>query len=296
MKKALAVAAAVVAVAIVFGVHFCITARRARLKDEARVAALAARLDRLGISASGTEEFFALPPAIPTDRRAAELGGMLYRDKRLTVPKGRSCQACHPLNTGGTDGKMHGGLFTRPVVNAGFADVFLKDGSVTGLTALVERMVTGPGFGGGTNLALAAAWMGSDIKFAYRFKKRYPDGVTVSNVLDALTAYVKTCVEYNGAFDRYCAGNKDALSEEERRGLEIFSSRRCTDCHDGPVLGAWKVVDGKKIPALRGVSKRRTYSAGGLRNDLGAVLPFMPGGDVESAAERMALVSFLKIL
>ena len=296
MKKALAVVAAVVAVAIAFGVHFCMTARRTRLKDEARAAEFAARLERLGISAVGTEGLFALPPAIPADRRAAELGGMLYRDKRLTVPKGRTCMACHPLNTGGADGKMHGGVFTRPVVNAGFADVFLRDGSVTGLTALVERMATDPGFGGGTNLALAAAWMGSDIKFSYRFKKQYPDGVTVSNVLDALTAYVKTCVAYNGAFDKYCAGNKDALSEEERRGLEIFRSRRCMDCHDGPVLGAWKVVDGKKIPALRGLSRRKAYSAGGLRNDLGAVLPFMPGGDIESAAERLALVAFLKCL
>ena len=296
MKKALAIAAAVVAVAIAFGVHFYTTARRARLADEARAAERAARLDRLGLSTEGTGEFFTLPPVIPTDQRAAEVGAMLYHDKRLTVPKGRSCSSCHPLNTGGTDCKMHGGVFTRPVVNAGFADVFLRDGSVTGLTALVERMLVDPNFGGGTNLTLSAAWIGSDIKFSYRFKKRYPEGVTVSNVLDALAAYVNTCVTYNGAFDRFCSGNKDALTQEERQGFEIFRNRRCTDCHDGPVLGAWKVVDGKKIPALRGLSQRKTYSAGGLRNDLGAVLPFMPGGDVESAAERIALVAFLKTL
>ena len=296
MKKAFAIAAAVVAVAIAFGVHFYMAARRTRLAEEARQAERAARLDRLGFPADATGEFFALPPAIPVDKRAAELGGLLYRDKRLTVPKGRSCHSCHPLNTGGTDGKMHGGIFTRPVVNAGFADVFLRDGSVTGLTALVERMAEGPNFGGGTNLALSVAWIGSDIKFSYRFKKRYPDGVTVSNVVDALTAYVKTCIAYNGAFDRFCSGNQDALTQEERQGFDIFRSRRCTDCHDGPVLGAWKVVDGKKIPALRGLSSRKTYSAGGLRNDLGAVLSFMPGGDIESATERVALVSFLKIL
>lgn len=296
MKKALAIAAAVLAVAIAFGVHFYTTARRARLAEEARLAERAARLDRLGLPTDTMEEFFALPPTIPTDQRGADLGALLYHDKRLTVPKGRSCHSCHPLNIGGTDGKMHGGVFTRPVVNAGFADVFLGDGSVTGLTALVERMITDPNFGGGTNLALSAAWIGSDIKFSYRFKKRYPDGVTVSNALAALTAYVKTCVAHNGAFDRFCSGNKDALTQEERQGFDIFRGRRCTDCHDGPVLGAWKVVDGKKIPALRGLSQRKTYSAGGLRNDLGAVLPFMPGGDIESAAERIALVSFLKTL
>ena len=296
MKKALAIAAAVVAVAIAFGVHFYMTARRARLAEEARQAERAERLDRLGLSTDNKDGFFALPPTVPTDHSAAALGSMLYRDKRLTVPKGRSCHSCHPLNMGGADGKMHGDVFTRPVVNAGFADMFLSDGSVTGLTALVERMITGPNFGGGTNLALSTAVIGSDIKFSYRFKKRYPDGVTVSNVLDAITAYVNTCVTYNGVFDQFCAGNKEALKQEERQGFEIFRNRRCTDCHDGPVLGAWKVVDGKKIPALRGLSRRKAYSAGGLRNDLGAVLSFMPGGDIESAAERIALVSFLKIL
>ena len=80
------------------------------------------------------------------------------------------------------------------------------------------------------------------------------------------------------------------------RGLSVFRQQRCTDCHDGPVLGAWKVVDGKKVPALRGLSTRKVYSAGGLRNDFGAVLPFMPGGDIESAAERLALVAFLGCL
>ena len=296
MKRALWIAAAALSIAAVFGVHAYLDARRERLAKDTEKADRIARLDRLGIRSDGTEDFFALPPSLPVDQNAAAAGGMLFRDRRLTTPKARSCQSCHPLNTGGSDGKLHGGVLTRPVMNAGFADVFLHDGSVTGLTALVERMIVDEHFGGGTNLALSAAWIGSDIKFSYRFKKRYQDGVTVSNVLDALTAYAKTLVTHNEAFDRFCAGQKDALTEEQVRGLEIFRTRKCIDCHGGPVLGAWKVVDGKKVPALRGLSRRKAYSAGGLRSDLGAVLSFMPGGDIESAAERIALVAFLKTL
>ena len=296
MKRALGILVAVLAIAAVFGIHAYLDARRARQIETDEKAARRARLDRLGIVSDGTEEFFALPPTIPTDQRAAELGARLYHDARLTSPSRRTCATCHPLNAGGTDGKLHGGVLTRPVYNAGFADVFLHDGSVTGLTALVERMITDPQWGGATNLAQSAAWIGSDIKFNYRFKKRYPDGVTVSNALDALTAYVKTLVRHNGVFDQYCAGHKDALTDEQARGLAIFRRQRCTDCHNGPVLGAWKVVDGKKVPALRGLSTRKAYSAGGLRNDFGAVLPFMPGGDIESAADRLALVAFLGCL
>ena len=299
MKRALGILVAVLAIAAVFGIHAYLDARRARRtaeQEQAERQARRARLDRLGIVSDGTEEFFALPPTIPTDLRAAELGASLYRDARLTSPSRRTCATCHPLNAGGTDGKLHGGVLTRPVYNAGFADVFLRDGSVTGLTALVEHMITDPQRGGATNLALSAAWIGSDIKFNYRFRKRYPDGVTISNALDALTAYVKTRVRHNGVFDQYCAGRKDALTDEQVRGLSVFRQQRCTDCHDGPVLGAWKVVDGKKVPALRGLSTRKVYSAGGLRNDFGAVLPFMPGGEIESAADRLALLAFLGCL
>ena len=296
MKKALGIAVAIVAIVAVFAVHFCLDARRTRMAAVAEKAQYIARLERLGIVSDGTEDFFSLPPTIPADQNAAALGAVLFREKRLATPKMRSCQSCHPLNTGGIDGKMHGGVLTRPVLNAGFAEVFLHDGSVTGLTPLVERMITGPSFGGGTNLALSAAWLGSDIKFAYRFKKKYEDGVTVTNILDALTEYIKTLVTSNGDFDRYCAGNKDALTDEQVRGMEIFRERGCTGCHDGPVLGAWKVVEGRKVPALRGLSGRKAYGAGGLRNDLGAVLPFMPGGDIESAKERLALLSFLRAL
>ena len=296
MKRALGIAVSVLAIAGVFGVHAYLRARRASIAAEAEKANRIARLDRLGIASNGSEEFFALPPTIPADVRAAEQGAPLYHDARLTAPSRRTCATCHPLNAGGTDGKQHGGVLTRPVVNAGFADMFLHDGSVTGLASLVERMICDPRFGGATNLPQSAAWIGSDIKFRYRFKKRYPDGVTVSNIIDALTAYVKTQVRHNGAFDRHCAGQKNALTEEQLRGLSIFRRQKCTDCHNGPVLGAWKVVDGKKVPALRGLSTRRTFSAGGLRSDLGAVLPFMPGGDIESAAERLALLAFLGCL
>ena len=295
MRRAQVLAActlAVLAVSGVFGVHAYLNARRAAARKDARIA----RLAQLGIRSDGTEEFLPLPPTLPVDSASMELGGQLYRDRRLTPPAGRTCQSCHPLNTGGVDGRLHGGVFTRPVVNAGFAEIFLHDGSVTGLPALVERMATDPRFGGATNLAYSAAWLGADIKFSYRFRKRYASGVTVSNVLYALTAYVRSRVVSNGPLDRYCAGQKDALTAEQVRGLEFFRQRRCGTCHDGPLLGGWKLSEGRKVPALRGLSARKVYQAEGLRNDLGAVLPFMPGGDVESAAERLALISFLNIL
>ena len=75
----------------------------------------------------------------------------------------------------------------------------------------------------------------------------------------------------------------------------MFLAARCMDCHDGPVLGSRKVVRGRKVPALRGLGLRTAYLTEGKVDDLDAVVPMMPGGDLPPE-DRKALVDFLKTL
>ncbi len=84
------------------------------------------------------------------------------------------------------------------------------------------------------------------------------------------------------------------LDARQKEGLDIFKARKCGSCHYGPALGLLKVADGRKVAGLRGLGQRRAYLPD-ARADLGAVLPLMPGGDLEPE-ERMALVAFLKSL
>jgi len=70
---------------------------------------------------------------------------------------------------------------------------------------------------------------------------RYADGfqsafgsprVTVARIAQAIEAYVETIRSTDSAFDRYAAGDKDALSESARRGLALFKGRAgCVSCH-----------------------------------------------------------------
>ena len=78
--------------------------------------------------------------------------------------------------------------------------------------------------------------------------------------------------------------------------VSVYSLRRqkCTDCHYGPALGTLKVIDGKKVPGLRGLSLRRAYLPDATTN-LNAVIIRMPGGDIKGY-DRTALADFLKIL
>lgn len=49
----------------------------------------------------------------------------------------------------------------------------------------------------------------------------------------ALAAYTRTLVSRNAPFDRYVAGDKNAISDSAKRGLRTFLAE-CTSCHAGP--------------------------------------------------------------
>ncbi len=53
----------------------------------------------------------------------------------------------------------------------------------------------------------------------------------------ALASYVRTIVSGDSAYDRYIAGETDALTPAQKRGLDLFRGKaNCTLCHLGPNL------------------------------------------------------------
>ena len=292
--------AAALAIAGVFAVHGWLTTRRAekeaRQAAEARAAERRAFLAQFGIVSDGYEDFVALPPGLPHGQLQAALGQAMFRERRLARTPRRTCAACHLLNEGGTDGRVHGEVITRPAMNAVFASVFMHDGSVTNLQNLVRRMVEDPDFSGAESLEKAAVRLSADENLVARFRVAYPDdGLTASNVVDSVVQYCRTLVTSGTPFDFYCGGRTNALDALQQRGMALFRERKCLSCHDGPALGTLQVSEGRKVPSLRGVSRRRAFLSKGSCTDLISVLSYMPGGDLE-APERAALVSFLKAL
>ncbi len=282
-------------------------ARDVAAREAEAVAAREAVYWNFGIAAPGTRRFVPLPPQLPScDLGRAQLGKKLFNDRRLTssrIASGLVCGACHHLGAGGTDSKAHHGVLTRPVYNAAFATSYLHDGSLSNLHEAVGRMIEHPHFSGGGPLAGVAARLAEDAATVKQFQFAYEDGLTGTNVVDAVVEYLKTRVTANTSFDDWCAGHTDSLSAEQRRGSEVFVSARCMDCHESPVLGARKVVRGAparpdqqlKVPALRGLGLRKAYLTEGKVKDLDAVVPMMPGGDL-SPEDKKALVDFLKAL
>lgn len=269
-------------------------AEAARLEAEA-VAARAALYQQFTIDAPGTQLFVPLPPQLPHHLGRAQIGEMLFNDPRLARSKFLVCSACHHLGAGGTDSKPHFGLLTRPVYNAPFATSYLHDGSLPDLHAAVGKMIEDPNFSGGGPLAGVAARLAEDAALSNRFQLAYGDGLTGTNVVDAVVEYMKTLITEGTPYDFWCAGHADSFTPEQQRGSEVFLTARCMDCHGVPALGGRKVSNGRKVPALRGLGLRTAYLTEGKVNDLDAVVPMMPGGDL-SPEDRKALVAFLKAL
>ena len=290
--SAYAIAAAAV------GICFLVNWAMARWRHQYRPEDLSAEYVSWGIDAEGSAEFVALPMHVPYDMRAAEIGSDMFH-LRSIGPGSRSCSTCHPLGAGGADGKLHGGVFTRPARNAVFGKYYLHDGSVSNFPALVERMIWDERFVGAGTLSNAVARLRADGKIRKRFEACYgQDGLSASNLVNVIVQYANTLMTANGPFDRFCGG-RDALSPERLEGFGLFKERKCARCHSGPSLGTRVVTeDGKRVPSLRGIAKRRTYQANGrLYTDLAAAVAMMPDSDFEENEKgHRALLAFLRCL
>lgn len=63
-------------------------------------------------------------------------------------------------------------------------------------------------------------------------------GATIAHVANAIAAFeIKAWTRVNTPFDAYLAGNKDALTDQEKRGAILFyGTANCSKCHGGPLF------------------------------------------------------------
>ena len=170
---------------------------------------------------------------------------MLYNDVRLSVDNSISCASCHDLSKGGTDNKPFsegvggqlGGINAPTVFNATFNFVQFWDGRATDLAAQAAGPPTNPVEMAHKSWRDIENILAADKDFAQAFTAVYPDGVTEANICNAIAEYEKTLITPNSAFDRYLKGDKEALTEQQILGYELFKQNSCATCHAGVNLG-----------------------------------------------------------
>ena len=233
------------------------------------------------------------PKGMLTPQRI-ELGKKLYFDPRLSKSSLISCNWCHNLGLGGVDGvakaighqwngnPMH--LNSPTVYNAVFAKRQFWDGRSPDLEDQAEGPIQAE-VEMAAPKALIEKRINSIPEYVDMFKGAYGKKVKIdfTKIASTIGLFERTLVTPS-RYDDFLNGKKDALTKEEKKGLDIFIDKGCVTCHKGIALGGdmkpfelrskykYRDVGGFtgntkkmiKVPTLRNITETAPYFHNGM--------------------------------
>lgn len=232
------------------------------------------------------------------------LGRMLYYEPRLSKNQKISCNSCHGLDNYGVDSEatspghkgQRGGRNSPTVYHAAGHLAQFWDGREPDVEAQAKGPVLNP-----IEMAMPSAdhvvkVLKSIPGYVKAFKKAFPDAkdaVTYDNMAKAIGAFERKLVTPSRV-DKFLAGDTDALTAKEKKGMVEFFNAGCLVCHTGRYFGGdkymklglvkpWPGVNdfGRseitksdsdkhsfKVPSLRNIAKTGPYLHDGSQTDL----------------------------
>lgn len=182
-----------------------------------------------------------------TSTERVELGKMLFFEPRLSSSWLISCNTCHNVGLAGVDsqetavghGWRRGGRNSPTVFNAVFNKAQFWDGRAKDLREQAKGPVQAA-IEMNSNPDRSVRTLKSIPEYERRFKAAFPgetDPVTFENMAKAIEVFEATLLTPHAPFDRYLGGKTDALTAAEKKGLSVFISKGCSNCHAGVNMG-----------------------------------------------------------
>ncbi|MEA3464771.1 MAG: cytochrome-c peroxidase [Thermodesulfobacteriota bacterium] len=197
--------------------------------------------------------FEAVPSVAPTlqgnpaSAARLHLGHMLYFEPRLSASQLISCQTCHNVGLAGGDlqetstghGWQKGPRNAPTTYNAVFNSAQFWDGRAKDLAEQAKGPVQASVEMNNTPEAVVLL-LNSIPEYVALFGKAFPgekNPVTFDNMAKAIEIFEATLITPNDDLDRFMAGDNNALSADQKKGLDLFINNGCADCHAGVNLG-----------------------------------------------------------
>ncbi len=187
-------------------------------------------------------------PAIPVPANQAasaelvELGRKLFVDKSLSSDGKTSCASCHdpeqgftshvPLATGVNGYRTKRNVPT--LLNVAFRSALFWDGYASSLENQSKYPLSHPQEMDAPYLDQAAAKLTASETYRESFRAAFGGASpSAERASIALAAFQRTLIAAESRADRYLyAGDSGALTDSERRGLDLFRGKaNCTTCH-----------------------------------------------------------------
>jgi len=287
------------------------------------------------------KEPLGLPPIIWPEENAytpekAELGRLLYFDKRLSSDASVSCASCHdpakaftdraPVSTGIL--QQTGGRSAPTVINRAYSLAQFWDGRAATLEEQAKGPIANPiEMTKHKDAAEAHKACVECLRaipgYVERFEKVFgTKDFTIDHVTQAIATFERTILSGNAPFDRYKAGDKNAMTEPQVRGMNVFFQKAtCDRCHIGfnftdgsyenvgigmdkpqPDLGRYLVTKREqdkgafKTPTLREIEHTAPYMHDGSLKTLEEVVEHYDKGGIKNPwlNERMAPLKLTK--
>ncbi len=247
----------------------------------------------------------------------AQLGKMLYFDKRLSKKENISCNSCHDLNTFGVDNLatspgdngILGARNSPTVFYASLHQMQFWDGRAKD----VEEQAGGPILNPVEHNIPNEGYLVNKLKqidlYQKWFSKVYPDTpepITYNNITKAIGAFERK-LNPSSRFDEYLDGDETAFNDQEKRGLTTFMDTGCITCHNGIAVGGqimqkfgvytdyWSLTNCDKIDnGLYDLTQKEAdkyiFKVPGLRN-VAETAPYLHDGSVESLEKVIKIMA-----
>jgi cytochrome c peroxidase len=263
----------------------------------------------------------------PQSMAKIALGRQLFFDKRLSLNETIACASCHDPQKAFTDQLpkskgINGQLSERnapSILNAAFLKTAMFDAHLASLElqAIVPIQET--------------VEMGHNMKLLIQKLRKIPEYQAAAQSIfnrdfDAyvltrsIAAFERSLLSMNAPFDRYLAGEKKALTADQKAGWKIFSEKLyCTQCHPAPYFttyvaannGLYASYEGKsdqgrfrihhdstdigkfKIPSLRNIPLTYPYMHDGSFQSLEQVLAHYQKGAAKNPLQDARITSFI---
>lgn len=194
------------------------------------------------------------PPFVPTGSPMSvakvELGRRLFYDRRLSRNEQMACATCHQQALAFSDG-LERSLGTTGeelprnamgLTNVGYrstltwANPLLEDLENQALVPLLGEFPVELGVAG--HEALVLGRIEEEAVYRELFPTAFPKATehyTLTQVVEALAAFQRTLLSFDSPYDRFVAGEAEAISPSAQRGFALFFSERaeCYHCHGG---------------------------------------------------------------